>query len=99
MMYSVWNARSRRFDYYRTAEVGGVHAPTPRHIPGGGALGATPEEAAWPLPPGAMKVGSGELAVGRIATLGGFAAKQIPTIAVAVLAVMATWYVYKRGVR
>lgn len=98
MIYSVWNPRARRYDYYRTSEVGTVHAGTPHHI-GGGQLGATPDEAAWPLPPGAVKIGSGELARGRVATLGGFRAGQIPTIAVTILAAMAGWYIWKRGVR
>jgi hypothetical protein len=70
MMYSVWNRAARRYDYYQTSEVGPTHAPAPTHVRSSG-LGATPEEAAWPLPAGAKLVGHGELPRGRVARAGG----------------------------
>lgn len=69
-MYSVWNRAARRYDYYQTSETGPTHAPAPTHVRSRG-LGATPEEAAWPLPAGAKLVGHGERARGRLARAGG----------------------------
>lgn len=69
-MYSVWNRAARRYDYYQTSETGPTHAPAPTHVRSRG-LGATPDEAAWPLPASAKHVGSGELPRGRIARAGG----------------------------
>lgn len=70
MIYSVWNQTKRAFDYYQTSEVGPTHAPAAAHVSMVGGLGATPEEAAWRLPAGARKIGSGATARGRIAALG-----------------------------
>jgi hypothetical protein len=70
MMYSVWNRAGRRYDYYQTSEVAPTHAPAPAHLRPRG-LGATPDEAAWPLPAAAKLVGHGELPRGRIARAGG----------------------------
>ncbi len=67
MQYSVWNTATRRFDYYQTSEVGPTHAPPASHVSSSNALGATPDEAAWPLPPGARMIGSGSVAKGRVA--------------------------------
>ena len=77
MLYSVWNQGLRKYDYYRTPELEkSVNTPKPKHI-GSSQLGATAEQAAWPLPSSAVKIGSGPLAKGRIAVrkayaLGGF---------------------------
>lgn len=70
MMYSVWNASKRAYDYYETSQPGPTHAPPAAHVSMVGGLGATPDEAAWRLPTGARKVGSGATARGRIASLG-----------------------------
>ena len=68
MIYSVCNQGARQYDYYRTAELQETaNTPAPKHIRAT-KLGATVEQAAWPLPASAQKVGSGEYAQGRIAS-------------------------------
>jgi hypothetical protein len=72
MTYSVWNQGAGLFDYYETAKAQReVNVEPPGHLRGGRQLGATPEEAAWPLPAGAKRIGQGSLARGRIAGAGG----------------------------
>lgn len=85
MTYSVWNDATRRYDYYQTPATTPIHAGSPAHVRGARGLGATPEQAAWPLPAGAVRVGTGDRARGRVArnggglALGAFAATNIPT--------------------
>lgn len=67
MRYSVWNNATRRYDYYQATGDAAIHAGAPPRA-STSELGATPEQAAWPLPPDATKVGSGELPQGRIAS-------------------------------
>lgn len=67
MRYSVWNNATRAYDYYEAPGSSTVHAGAPPR-PSSSSLGATPEQAAWPLPANATKVGSGELPQGRIAS-------------------------------
>jgi hypothetical protein len=68
VIYSVWNQGARRYDYYSTNNVQkGANTPAPSHIRAE-PLGATIDQAAWPLPPSARKIGSGEFAKGRIAS-------------------------------
>jgi hypothetical protein len=69
--YSVWNPATRSYDYWQAHGKAATHAPNPPVITGSTELGATPDEAAWRLPLGARRVGSGELPRGRIATIGG----------------------------
>lgn len=69
MMYSVWNPSTRRYDYYESSRGTPEHAPAPRHLRAQG-MGATPDESGWPVPRDARRVGSGEEARGRIASLG-----------------------------
>jgi hypothetical protein len=69
MQYSVWNNGTRRYDYYSTTERGSIHADSP-DAGGTNQLGATPEQAAWPLPADARPAGSGEMPKGRIASKG-----------------------------
>lgn len=67
MRYSVWNIGEGCFDYYDTpqqATSSNVEKPT--HLVQR-TLGATVEQAAWPLPSGAVLVGSGPHAEGRVA--------------------------------
>lgn len=73
MRYSVWNNATRKYDYYEAKGANAIHAGAPP-TSGSYALGATPEQAAWPLPAGAVKVGTGETPEGRIASTssGGF---------------------------
>jgi hypothetical protein len=65
--YSVWNPSTRAYDYYTAQGDAGIHAGAPPRA-STSALGATPDQAAWPLPADATKVGSGELPQGRIAS-------------------------------
>lgn len=69
MNYSVWNNGTRKYDYFTAPGTPEIHAGAPPRVRGSD-LGATPEQAAWPLPLGARRVGSGELPRGRIASLG-----------------------------
>ena len=72
--YSVWNDKTLQYDYYRaqgaTPLRAGVIAPTPR-IPRGTDIGVAPEDAARPLPVGAMRVGAGPHARGMVAARNG----------------------------
>lgn len=70
MTYSVWNYRARRYDYYRAGGPGPTHAGTPPTALVSSPLGQTPDQAAWKLPAGSVKIGAGEAAQGRIASLG-----------------------------
>lgn len=71
MIYSVWNQGARAYDFYESPEVQHkLNTPVPNHIRPK-ELGATIDQAAWPLPPSARKVGSGEFAKGRVASRSG----------------------------
>jgi hypothetical protein len=67
--YSVWNNGTRSYDYYVAPGTPDIHAGAPPRVHGS-ALGATPEQAAWRLPFGSRRAGSGEMPQGRIASLG-----------------------------
>lgn len=68
MRYSVWNQRAGMFDYYEGGvEQDKLNTPKPSHI-GARNLGSTIDQAAWPLPAGARKIGAGPVAVGRVAS-------------------------------
>lgn len=69
-VYSVYNYGSKSYDYYDDGQPAPTHAGPPPIAPMGG-IGETPESAAWRLPLGARKVGSGDLPRGKIASLGG----------------------------
>jgi len=68
--YSVWNYGTRAYDYYTAPGASETHAGAPK-IRGSSALGAAPDQAAWPLPAGARHIGSGPLPKGRVATKDG----------------------------
>lgn len=68
--FSVWNYATHSYDYYEGRGNGKTHAGTPPKARGAAALGATPEQAAWPLPAGARHVGSGTSPQGQIASTG-----------------------------
>ena len=71
MRYSVWNYRERRFDYYDApGPQEGTHVGAPPQPLVRSPMGATPDQAAWKLPTGARKVGSGAQAHGKVASLG-----------------------------
>ena len=68
MIYSVWDHAERRYTYYQSAEKSSAtSAPKPTHLQSK-TLGCTPEEAAWPLPSGVVKVGTGKYPKGFIST-------------------------------
>lgn len=71
MIYSVWNQGIGGYDYYESPDVQHtLNTPAPNHIRPK-ELGATIDQAAWPLPSSHRKVGSGEFAKGRVASRGG----------------------------
>jgi hypothetical protein len=70
MLYSVWRPELKQYDYYAAQPaLGDVYNPPPRQLRSHGELGLTPDEAAWPLPGDAKRVGQGVLARGMVATL------------------------------
>jgi hypothetical protein len=70
VIYSIYNYGTRSYDYYQGGEVGGTHAPIPPKGKGGvPGMGLTADAAAWPLPAGAKKIGTGAEARGRIAKI------------------------------
>ena len=69
-MYSVLNKATRQYDYYESGEPEPWHAPAPPKARAVSSLGSTPDDAAWALPLGAKRVGSGSDARGRIAVIG-----------------------------
>jgi hypothetical protein len=71
MIYSVWREELGTYDYYETpATLRDVETPAPRHLRGG-KLGVSADNARWPLPAGAVKIGSGGIPKGAIARLPG----------------------------
>lgn len=70
MIYSKWNQADRLYHYYETPEKSHASsAPAPAHLRVSG-LGATPDEAGWPLPDNATFVGTGKYPKGHIASSG-----------------------------
>ncbi len=99
MIYSVWNQADRIYDYYRTAEKShDTSAPKPSHLKPT-KYGATPEQAAWPLPKGAVKVGRGKYPKGHVAhPSGGLGLGSIPfglTTTSIVVYGLGGWLAYK----
>lgn len=70
MQYSVYDPGRRVYDYYEDGRTD-ANYPVPRHLNGRGADGVASGAAGWPLPTGARKVGTGSVARGMIASLGG----------------------------
>lgn len=72
MIYSVWNQPSRQYDYYRCTKLQKkANTPKPTHLLRSAKLGLTVNQAAWPLPKDAIRIGSGPYARGRVASLSG----------------------------
>lgn len=71
MIYSVYDHTTKTYDYYEGPGPSGTHATAPPVPLVQGELGATVEQASWKVPPGARKIGSGEIPRGRIAAQGG----------------------------
>lgn len=67
MRFSVWNPAIRGYDYYESPSTpAATNAPKPTHLRER-TLGATVEQAAWPLPADVVLVGTGNEAMGMIA--------------------------------
>lgn len=79
MIYSVYDHRTRRYDYYEDGRNGGTHSGTPPAV-ASGKIGVVPEAAAWRLPAAASKTGSGDMPRGRVASRGMPALSGIDTI-------------------
>jgi hypothetical protein len=92
MIYSVWDAGSRSYDYFQTAAATPTAPPEPTHLRSK-ALGLAPEDAAWPLPADAQWIGRGAQAKGKVASrrsggaLGDFASgNALPMVGLALAA-------------
>lgn len=71
MTYSVYNLATKQYDYYQVDEQAATHVTQPpAALLGTSQLGCTPEQFAWKLPSGAVKVGAGEFAQGKVASTG-----------------------------
>lgn len=66
--YSTYDYDSRTYTYWSAPGPAGTHAGAPPAPSFRSAIGAVPEAAAWKLPWGAKKVGTGMFPKGRIAT-------------------------------
>lgn len=73
MKFSVYDPDRKVYVYYEGPGPKGTHAGSPK-IRAKFALGSTPEGAAWKLPSSAVKIGEGEMPIGRIASV----AQSIP---------------------
>ncbi len=70
-IYSVWNLGKRLYDYYSVGAHLGTHITQPSsHSLVGSSLGLTPDEFAARVPSNAVKVGSGPVAQGQVASFG-----------------------------
>jgi hypothetical protein len=70
--YSVWNTATGLFDYFESSrQQRSQNVEKPTHLRGSQTLGAAVDQAAWPLPSDARPVGSGSVAIGRVASRGG----------------------------
>ncbi len=68
MIYSVWDHAERVYHYYQTPDrSAATSAPKPAHLRSA-KLGNSPEQAAWPLPSNAKRVGKGKYPKGHIAS-------------------------------
>lgn len=81
MIFSVFNHGSRSYDYYDDGKPGATHAGAPPLLTLGG-IGETPEGAAWRVPMGAKKIGSGDMPKGRVASLGGDPGSGLPRLGI-----------------
>ena len=98
--HSVWNPRTLRWDYYRALGGAnlryGVFAPSP-HVPTQ-SIGTPIDKAARPLPLGASKVGSGDIARGLVAgrtTLAGIVDSYAGKAALGALAALGLYSLWR----
>lgn len=95
--YSVWDHKRKAYDYYESAlGATGTHAGTPPTPLFTSQLGMSPEEGAWRVPAGARKVGSGTVARGRVATLGGVEDFGVPPMVIPIALGLAAWYFWRK---
>lgn len=66
MLYSVWNQGRGGFDYFEDGRLEDK-ANVPKPAIAARPLGSTVDQAGWPLPAGARRVGFGADAIGRVA--------------------------------
>lgn len=100
MRYSVYDYTRRAYDYYEAPGPKGTHAGSPpkpavvspRQV---GDIGAAPESASWRLPMGARKVGSGEMPIGRIASLSGSDAFSSPSVLLYAALAFVAWRILR----
>lgn len=97
MRYSVYDYTRRVYDYYDAPGPDGSHAGSPpMSETSSSEIGASPDAAAWRLPIGASKVGSGQFPQGRIASLSGAEWFTSPKhIAVGLLIAYAGWRMFR----
>jgi hypothetical protein len=97
VIYSVYNHNSKSYDYFEGSGPAGTHADAPPAPPLQHKTGASPAAAAWRLPWGAKKIGSGELPRGRIASSGislgglGDITSDLPAVGLAVGIAYLAW--------
>lgn len=97
MIWSVWDHTRKAYDYYQSANgATGTHAGTPPAPMLSPEMGMAPEESAWRVPPGARKIGSGVVARGRVATLGGVDSIGLPSYAVPLGLGLAALYFWRK---
>lgn len=101
MIYSVYDYNRHAYDYYEGDGPRGTHATAPPTPLVQSDIGATVDQAAWKVPPGSKKIGSGELPRGRIAAMGGIGdisigGKSLSTLAVYGALAYVAWRSFKR---
>jgi len=70
VIYSRWDPYEEVYHYYQApTQAGDIHAPPSRSYRTT-QLGAAPEDASWPVPPGARYIGSGTQAKGMVSLSG-----------------------------
>lgn len=94
MRFSVFNTGTRTYDYYASPTAPDIHAGAPPRAHSN-SLGATPEQASWRLPLGARKVGSGEMPIGRIASLGGDDASAAPSMKTIAVGMVVSYFIWR----
>ena len=90
-MYSTYDYGTKLYTYWDDGK------PQPTHVNGApkvlsfSGIGATVERSAWKVPPGAKKVGVGEMPKGKIASLGEFSSADAPTLGLFAVGAFLAW--------
>lgn len=102
MIYSVWNPVAKQYDYFQSpSKPTDADTPVPNHLKSKpkSPVGLS-SDVAWPLPSDAVRVGSGLIAKGSIAMVGGevglsgFEIGGIPVIPVVIVAAIG-WFLLR----